>query len=185
MTKPYLRYLNMICILIYIFESAIGIATVTISDIRQGVLDFDYLMLLIFMILYKLKQTWYKYALSTLVVSYVYSIDQVEQADKYMEYLAILFKQINDKNARLNLFTLLKAHYSNCSDKRCLCFLLKYYVRESKDKCLIDQMAKYEKSKNDLKLILYDDEVAMSILLKEHQASMIDPTDDSNTVMNS
>jgi hypothetical protein len=91
-----------------------------------------------------------------------------------MENLAILFKKIEDKESRLMLFTLLKAHYGNCSDSRCLCFLLKYYVKESKDKCLSDQMTKYEKSKNDLKLILYDDEVAMKILLKEHEETMFE-----------
>ena len=120
------------------------------------------------MILYKLKQTWYLYALNTLAIAYVYSLDDVHYADKYMENLAILFKKRTDRNARLQLYSMLKSHYGYCKDMRCLCFLLKWRVGNTKEKRLIDELEKMKDSKNDLKLILYDDPNAMKALLEEH-----------------
>lgn len=125
------------------------------------------------MILYKLKQTWYLFALNTLAVSYVYTLEEVHYADKYMENLAILFKKRTDKNARLQLYSMLKSHYGFCKDMRCLCFLLKWRVGNTKEKRLIDELEKMQDNKQDLKLILYDDPFAMKTLLEEHMEFQI------------
>lgn len=130
-------------------------------------------MLIIFVILYKLKQTWYLFALNTLAVSYVYTLEEVHYADKYMENLAILFKKRTDKNARLQLYSMLKSHYGFCKDMRCLCFLLKWRVGNTKEKRLIDELEKMQDNKQDLKLILYDDPFAMKTLLEEHMEFQI------------
>jgi len=127
-------------------------------------------MLVIFMLVIQLSFVALYYRRRNLTNSFVYKISSVLKADQYMENLAIMFKKVNEKSFMLRLFSLLKLHFDNCQDVRCLCFLMQIRLKRSeKIKRLIDQLERRETKKNNLKLILYDDKVAMTALRLEYK----------------
>jgi hypothetical protein len=125
-SKVYIRNLNMVTILLYLTESCIGLSFNMIGELTNGRVNIDYMVLIIFMPIYSLHQIMYRRKLNSLTTKYVYTLDSVQSADQYLENLAILFKNVNHKSNILQLFSILKLHYKNCEDMRCLCFLLKY-----------------------------------------------------------
>lgn len=127
-SKPYIRNLNMISLLLYLTEACIGLSFVLVSDLSNGKIDIDYMVLVIFMLIYSVSQTMYKSKLNHLSTKHVYKLKTVQEADQYLENLAILFKNVNHKKNMLELFSILKLHYKHCDDMRCLCFLLKHRI---------------------------------------------------------
>lgn len=172
-THKTIQFTYLIINLIYTFEAFLAAISLGTDIVSQN-LDLDYMMLLIFMLVVNLFMIYWDKKLKNLSNKFVYKIDSVVEADQYMEYLALLFRRTNNKKNQLKLFSIMKNHYSHCGDIRCLCFLLRYKISHCTEKRLIDQMVKIHQENAELKLILYDDAVAMNILMNEHYDKMED-----------
>lgn len=129
----------------------------------------DYMVIVVFMLVVNFTLICAKNKEISIANKYVFEIENILEADQYMENLSFMFKKTNDKRNKLRLFSLLKLHFEKCNDLRCLCFLLKYPLKKTKERRLMDHLDKADLGKDHLKLILYDDVVAMEILKKEHE----------------
>lgn len=172
-----IRYVNLVIYLLYTVESLFSLIFFFYPTFIRY-FDMDYMIIVVFMLVVNLCLLLIKKREDKLSREYIYGIESIQRADQYMENMAYLLKRTNDKHNRLELFSLLNLHFEKCVDLRCLCFLLKYPVKRARERRLIDHLIKNNhKSNNQLKLILYDDVVAMTHLREEHQKKITEDFD--------
>lgn len=154
-------------LLIYSVESIFSSLILSWESLSNS-FDMDLMLAIVFMLNVNLFIIYWETKLRKLSLRFVYKLETVLQADQYMEYLALLFRRAHIKYKQLTLYSILKTHYKNCKDMRCLCFLLKFKVAHCTEKRLIDHMAKLKKDQTGSKIILYDDQESMKRIKNEH-----------------
>lgn len=164
-----IRYSYVILNLLYMVESLSSVILFFYPNFIK-IFDMDYMIIAVFMLVISYTLVVAKNKEHRLENKFVFDIKKSIEADQYMENLACLFKNTNSKGNKLRLFSLLKLHFKKCKDLRCLCFLLKYPLKKTKEKRLVDHLVKSQNRKKHLKFILYDDIVAMQILRKEYKS---------------
>jgi len=91
-----------------------------------------------------------------------------QHANAYMQYLVWMIQQLNNKECKFQLYSVIRDHFKSCRDSRCLCFLLRYKVFHLPGENIFKGMEKLNKNKKQEKLILYDYECGIEWMSQEH-----------------